>query len=145
MKKYKKILIAIDDSDTSLKAVETGINLATQINAECAIAFVIDIAKTQNDTYSEELPHDRLSKLVSKATDTYNVIADRFPEFPFERFTPEKKPSEGIIEIAEKWNADLIVMGTQGKSGIKRLFIGSTAENTLRLSKIPILVVPNKD
>jgi len=112
MEIYKKILIAIDDSKVSLKAAEMGIQLSTQLGAECAIVFVIDATKTHGDVYSEELPHDRLAKL-------------------------------GIVNTAEEWQADLIVMGTSGKSGIKRIFLGSTAENTIRLSKTPLLIVPN--
>jgi len=143
MEIYKKILIAIDDSKVSLKAAEMGIQLSTQLGAECAIVFVIDATKTHGDVYSEELPHDRLAKLTKKAADTYAAIDSKFPDYPFERFTPEAKPSEGIVNTAEEWQADLIVMGTSGKSGIKRIFLGSTAENTIRLSKTPLLIVPN--
>lgn len=50
-------------------------------------------------------------------------------------------PAEEILEYAEKSDIDLIVMGTQGLTGIKRFLIGSVAENVLRHSKVPVMVV----
>lgn len=50
--------------------------------------------------------------------------------------------SESIAEIAEQYKADLIVMGTTGASGIKKLFFGSNASNTIQNSKVPVIAVP---
>jgi nucleotide-binding universal stress UspA family protein len=50
-------------------------------------------------------------------------------------------PAEKILEYAEESNIDLIVMGTQGLTGIKRFLIGSVAENVLRHSKVPVMIV----
>lgn len=144
MKPYKKILIAIDDSDSSIITAEHGLNLCSQLGASCAIVFVIDTTKIREGVYSEILPKDQTLKLKKKANDTLNIIATQFPEHIFVRFTPENTPSKGIITTAEDWAADLIVIGTLGKTGLKRIFLGSTAENTIRLSPIPILVVPSK-
>jgi nucleotide-binding universal stress UspA family protein len=139
---YKRILIAIDNSNASKKAVEHGLNLSTQLNASCAIAYVLDTTEISENVYAEVIPLDQLAKLKKKANDTFKLIETKFPEHTFERFMPEAKPSQGIIKIADDWEADLIVMGTSGKSGLKRLLLGSTAENTLRLSSVPMLVVP---
>ena len=157
---YKRILIAIDDSNTSKRAAEHGLKLSTQLGASCAIVFVVDTTVISENVYAEIMPLDQLAgvpldqlagpsldqiaELKKNANDTLNAIATKFPEHAFERFMPEEKPSQGIIRIAEDWEADLIVMGTLGKSGLKRLILGSTAENTIRLSSVPILVVPPK-
>jgi nucleotide-binding universal stress UspA family protein len=142
MMTYNRILIAIDDSNTSIRAAKHGLKLSSKLGASCAIVFVIDTAVISEDVFAEEISLDQLTKLKKKANDTLNLIATKFPEYTFERFMPEGKPSQGIIKIAEDWEADLIVMGTMGKSGLKRIFMGSTAENTLRHSSVPILVVP---
>jgi len=144
MMPYKRILIAIDDSNTSKRAAEHGLNLSSQLGASCAIVFVLDTAEISENVYAEVIPLDQVAKLKKKANDTLNSITTKFPEHTFERFMPEEKPSLGIIRIAEDWEADLIVMGTLAKSGLKRLILGSTAENTIRLSSVPILVVPPK-
>lgn len=51
------------------------------------------------------------------------------------------RPAEEIIDYAEKNDIDLIVMGTLGLTGVKRFLIGSVAENVVRHSKVPVLVV----
>lgn len=141
---YHKVLIAIDTSDRSIKAAEQGVNLAIQLGASVAIVIAIDTAKINKDSESGSLPQDEIARLNKKAHQTIDAIAKNFPDQAFERFIPEGKPSKEIVKIAEDWGADLIVMGTQGKSGIKRLLLGSTAENTLRHSNIPILITPSK-
>ena len=141
---YKKVLIAIDSSETSLKAAEHGLNLSSQLEATSAFVFVIDTEKARGNLEAGILPQDELGKLKREANATFKRIATKFPEHTYDSFMPEDKPSRGIVKIAEDWGADLIVMGTQGKSGLKRLILGSTAENIIRLSPVPILVVPSK-
>ncbi len=141
---YQKVLISIDNSDFSLKVAEQGVELSTQLGAELAIAYIVDTSKVNQDSESGVTLQDQISKLKNEANATIDSITKEFPNSSFQKYTPEGKPSKEIVNIAEDWNADLIVMGTQGKTGLKRLFMGSTAENTLRLSKIPILIVPSK-
>jgi nucleotide-binding universal stress UspA family protein len=144
MAHYQRILIAVDDSDTSKIAAKHGLSLSSGLSASCAIVYVIDTDKVRDAAYAEVLPADLLVKLRNKARDTLDSISKEFPEHSFERFMPKDKPSHGIIKVAKDWQADLIVIGTLGKSGLKRVFLGSTAENTIRLSSIPILVIPAK-
>ena len=141
---YQKVLIAVDDSEHSMKVAEHGINLSSQLSASIAIVFVIDPAKVNKDAESGRLPQEQIAKLKMEADKIINGITKQFNECKFERFLPEGKPSEEIVTIASDWGADLIIMGTLGKTGIKRLLLGSTAENTLRLSHTPILIVPAK-
>jgi len=54
-------------------------------------------------------------------------------------------PSEKIIEVAEKEHCKIIVLGTHGRSGLRKLILGSTAERVIRHSKIPVLVVRGHD
>jgi nucleotide-binding universal stress UspA family protein len=57
-------------------------------------------------------------------------------------FTPTGIPEEEIINIARQWEADLIVMGTHGRSAIGRILSGSTAEYVIRHATIPVLITP---
>ena len=141
---YQKVLISIDNSEASSKVAEHGVKLSTQLGAHIAIVLAIDTAKVNKDSESGSLPQDQINKLKKEAKIKVDQIIQQFPECTFEIFTPEGKPSKEIINIATNWEADLIVMGTQGKTGLKRLLMGSTAENTLRLSNKPILIVPSK-
>ena len=49
-------------------------------------------------------------------------------------------PAEAVLEHAEAWNADLVVMGAVGRRGLSRLFLGDTASTTLSRSGIPLLI-----
>ena len=139
---YKKVLIATDNSEPSMKAAETGFQLASQLNAETAMVFVIDTAKTRGDADAGILPQDQVAKLRIEAEKWFDSLITQGQVF--ERFILEDKPSQGVMNTAQEWGADLIVVGTKGKTGIKRLLLGSTAENVIRQSTIPILVVPVK-
>ena len=50
-------------------------------------------------------------------------------------------PAEKIIEEAEKWGADLIVMGSRGLGGFSRLLLGSVSDAVIRYSKVPVVIV----
>jgi nucleotide-binding universal stress UspA family protein len=60
------------------------------------------------------------------------------------KFIPEGLPTKDIIKTAEIWEADLIVMGTHGRTGLMHLLVGSVAEHIIRHSKIPVMVIPSK-
>lgn len=60
------------------------------------------------------------------------------------RFTPEGFPKIEIINTAKEWGADLIVMGTHGRTGLLHLLMGSVAEYVIKHSAIPVMVVPLK-
>jgi nucleotide-binding universal stress UspA family protein len=49
--------------------------------------------------------------------------------------------AEAILRDARKWGADLIVMGTHGRRGLRRVVLGSDAEQVVRMSKVPVLLV----
>ena len=141
---YQKVLIAVDGSDDSMIVAEHGVNLSTQLDASIAVVLVVDTAKVDNEGKSGRLPQEQIAKLKIEAEEIVDGITKQINVNKFEQFLPEGKPSKGIVSIANEWGADLIIMGTRGKTGIKRLILGSTAENTIRLSSIPILIVPSK-
>ncbi|MGH2461251.1 MAG: universal stress protein [Chloroflexota bacterium] len=57
------------------------------------------------------------------------------------RWTARRRISEKIVEDARRWPADLIVLGTHGRHGIERLFLGSVAEGVARTAPVPVLLV----
>lgn len=58
------------------------------------------------------------------------------------KFLREGTPWKEIVESAREWPADLIVVGTHGRSGLTRLLFGSTAEGVVRHARSPVVVVP---
>jgi len=138
---YHKILIAVDSSSFSYAAAREGFDLARQLSAEVALVFVVNKARVIHNADSGILPEEAMKLLHREAENTLHEVASW--HLDVKTFMPEAIPSEGIIQTAEDWGADLIVMGTHGRTGLKHLLLGSVAEHVIRHSKIPSLIVPS--
>ena len=68
--------------------------------------------------------------------------AKKIESVPFEIVTKEGKPYQEVIEFAKENGADLIVIGTHGRTGIKHTFFGSVAEMITRHSAVPVFIIP---
>lgn len=141
--KFKKVLIAIDDSALSAKAARTGFELAHMIQAFVALVYVVDPAKEVVNADLGITPQESETVLVREAERTidnfikmYNGVQDIL------RFTPHGIPEEEILKIAREWKADMIVMGTHGRSAIGRMLSGSKAEYVVRHATVPVLLTP---
>lgn len=145
---FKKILIAVDNSICAEKAAKTGYEMAAKFEAKVALVNIIEpasapitpeytLAPVFLEAYdnSEENSHLLLKEIEKKHSNgiatTYLSIIDT--------------ASHGIIQQAEEWSADLIVIGTHGRGGLYHFLIGSVAEHVARKSACPVLIVPNKD
>ena len=135
----KLILCPVDLSPASRPALRAASMLADRFGARISILYVDDPLLVRARLRYDEEELDRraraeLQRFVERATDgqgrraTIEVAAG--------------EPAQEILKAAERQRADLIVMGTQGRRGPKKLFFGSTAEAVLRRSRIPVLAVP---
>lgn len=145
---FKKILIAVDNSTCAEKAAKAGYEMASKFNAEIALLNIIEpmptsvgadftLAPVFLEMYdnSEENSHVLLKEMEKKYG---NGIATTY-------LSTMDTASHGIIQQAEQWNAELIVIGTHGRTGINHLLMGSVAESVARKSSCPVLIVPNKE
>ena len=143
---YNNILIAIDDSDCSMNAVKNGIELAQKLSANVMLLSIVDVTNLIDsasvgaiiDKDVEEIYEEQATKLIER-------VMKKYPYSKTTAISEEGIAKEAIISIADKHKADLIVMGTHGRTGLKHLFIGSVAEHVIRHSKIPVLVIPSAD
>ncbi|RZK42962.1 MAG: universal stress protein [Pedobacter sp.] len=144
---FKKILIAVDNSISAEKAAKVGYEMAAKFEAEVALINIIeptpatvnpDFAMTPlfletidaNEENSLLLLKEIANKHGNGITTTYLSIVDT--------------ATHGITQQAEEWGANLIVVGTHGRTGLYHFFMGSVAEHVARKSPCPVLVVPNK-
>lgn len=141
---YNKILIAVDSSEYAMKAAKKGLELAHQLNAKAALLFVVDKSKAMGNVDAGILPAEALMVLKKGAEQTLDELAEMYNDKELMKFMPEGHPTEDITKTAETWEADLIVMGTHGRTGLKHLLMGSIAEHIVRHSKIPVMIVPSK-
>ena len=137
----EKILVAVDGSPFSELAVDQAISLGGICNSEIFLISVVDL-------YPEQMAV--APALVEKMSEEVRQYLDKAKEKVDETGISCEtivrmggKPHEFIIQEAKEKGADLIVMGTLGKSGIKRVLMGSVAQNVIGQAPCPVLVVPN--
>jgi len=143
---FKRIIVPIDFSDCSRKALEYATATARAHNSKLTIlhvyegSFVEPYVKAAN---SEE-EADEIMKEIERVNET------KYDEFlktvdlsgvEYEKLLKKGIPETDIVEIAMEQQANLIVMGTHGRSGIKHILIGSTAEEVVRAVHCDIIIV----
>lgn len=139
----KKIVIAIDNGPTSEKVALNGFELGKQLNAELAIVSVVD---TSNLMTEGSVTPGELAKIIKNDYKiNHQILIEKvFKEFKVWAFVEEGKPFEAILKVSKEWDADLIVIGTHGRTGITHLLMGSVAEKVVRHSTKPVLIIPTK-
>ncbi|MEN6585279.1 MAG: universal stress protein [Sulfuricella sp.] len=147
---YKRILVAIDGSDTSNRAFQEAISLARNQQATLLIVNVMEGYSINSDT---EFPSP---EEVENAQETYLLgMLERARKSALDEGVAAESQlvkieslglriADAIIQEAAKWSADLIVAGTHGRSGLSHLLVGSVAEGILRVSPVPILLIRSK-
>jgi nucleotide-binding universal stress UspA family protein len=143
MHTFKKILLPFDGSATSNRALDMALKLANGSPVKVRIIHSIDeLAYISGYEYSadyfsiaREYGQKILDEALNKAK-TAGVDADvKLIDLPAQRL------GETVATEAREWGADLIVVGTHGRKGIGRVFLGSGAEQIIRLAPVPILVI----
>ena len=143
MRRIEKILVPVDFSEHSARALEMAIDLAKAFGAGIQLLHCYQIQPLGISPYGIALPEgfDRevrqaaelrveewRGKVLQEGIEVEVHLSSRFPSLE-------------ISETASEIGADLIVMGTRGLSGIKHVLLGSVAERTLRLARCPVLTV----
>jgi nucleotide-binding universal stress UspA family protein len=137
---FCRILTALDDSAIAAHAVEVGTELATALKAQAALVYVVDpgLALHQDSGIPAS---EWLATLRREGQAFLATAGQRTGRPPAWQFLREGKPADEILAAAREWEADLIVIGTHGRSGISRLILGSTAESVVRYAACPVLVI----
>jgi len=162
-KRFSKILIAIDGSEQSLDAVDYAIDIAQKDDTELYALYVVSSPTLYH--ISSEMPEDQIPKEVRKIMQNakqesqpwFNKISEKIAsstaaavkensKIPTIHLKTEVTISPisvvgTIVEYVERKNIDLIVMGTRGRSGFKRLLLGSTTSGVVTYAHCPVLIV----
>lgn len=141
MKKIRKILIPVDFTLHSDRAVDLAATIAGPFNARVFLLHVIE-----NFTYSVTdtiMVVDHYRALREIADPLMDVIGKKLSRrgLKVQSMILRGNPALEIINKTKKLGPDLIVMGTRGRTGIKHVLMGSVAEKVVRLSPCPVLTV----
>jgi nucleotide-binding universal stress UspA family protein len=139
---FQKIVLATDGSEYSANVVKYAIELAKISEAKIYAIYVVDtgvFTSIPMDVAWTNM-YELLKQEGNVATNQVESEA-MAANIEVESITVEGHPAEEIIKLAEDKSADIIVMGTLGKSGLDRFLLGSVAEKVSRTSKIPVMIV----
>lgn len=135
-----KILIAIDNNPSSEMVALSGLQLAKQYNAEIALVSIPASDESDDDAPTQRERDDMMEHNLNASQ--LNVIKKVFKSFPVKTFVSKGVPYKVIIDTAESWGADIIVMGTHGRKGLPHLLLGSVAEDVIQHSKKSLVIIP---
>lgn len=140
---FKKILIATDGSEHAEKAAAYGIDIAKATGAEVSALYVVS-TEHAGTTRSVMGWTDAFEEYLANKGGVATGYVEKLGNEAGVKVEPvylKGVPAEKILEYAEESNIDLIVMGTQGLTGVQRFLLGSVAENVLRHSKVPVMII----
>lgn len=139
----RRLLIPIDFSAGSLRALDFADSLARRFNAAITLVHVIDplhapgrFDATRLRSLRAEALEDAKAKMVELAA------LHSAPPKPMKYHVIDGIIHDAIVKFASESKTDWIVMGSKGQTGVKRLLAGSVAENVVRHARCPVLVVP---
>jgi nucleotide-binding universal stress UspA family protein len=147
---FKRILVAVDASQTGELALQTAIGLAAESQAQLRIVHAVDIADINlgaefPDQFNVTETFIKNGQDILRGAETTAAAAGLAVETNLIKIeTLDQRIPEAIAHEAEAWPADLIVIGTHGRRGIGRLFLGSVAEGVARVATKPVLLVRGK-
>ncbi|HOX38580.1 MAG TPA: universal stress protein [Candidatus Brocadiia bacterium] len=144
----KKILVPVDFSRFSEHALDYAVALAQDFGAQLFLLKVV--APVSMPQYLEELASSH-SEIIGQEADNsvakLSELAERCRSYgvQVEAELARGEVSETIARTAAKLGADMIVMGTHGRTGLRHVLLGSVAEKTLRIAECPVLTVKIKE
>ena len=139
----EKIVVAVDFSEHSDRALDVAVEFAKQFGAELHLVHALDVQIPVMTPYEVAIPtafieearkaaSSKLDTLVQKAATEGVAATSHLSEVP---------AASAIVDLAEKLEANLIAMGTRGHTGLKHVLLGSVAERTLRHARCSVLTV----
>lgn len=143
---YKRILVPVDGSSVSNQALQEALRIAKDQQATIRLVHVVDetiidgdIDGIQNYAALCDALKEGGTRLLAKVAKTAQQAGVEVETVLLE--TLGERVAHAISEEAKSCQADLIVMGTHGRHGLDRLFMGSVAEGAARLAPVPLLLV----
>src|SRR6185503_10139139 len=138
-----KVLVAYDFSDASTEALEQGRTEAKTTGGTLAVCHVMPILYDAEPFFSQFRNGAMLDVSAAEA-DVRRAVDDKVHSVlaghPAEIFVEQGAPYAEIIRRGEAWGADLVVVGSHGRSGIERALLGSVAERVVRHAHVSVLV-----
>jgi nucleotide-binding universal stress UspA family protein len=144
---FKRILVPVDGSETSLLALQTAVGLARDNGGQLRVVHVMD--RTAYLTGYDPSGGAAGALYEALRSSARQVLAEaqsaaQAGGVPVDSAMLDElgtRLGDAVAGAAKEWNADLVVVGTHGRSGPSRLLLGSGAEQIIRMAPVPVLVI----
>jgi universal stress protein A len=137
----RHILVPVDFSDDSQAVVDRAVELARVSRASLTLYHVHEPARAPSGEYDASVDRLELARLEAEEEQLRKWAVSLRPRVDAGFLMQSGSPWECIVHQAATSSADLIVMGTHGRSGVKRLFLGSVAERVVQHAPCSVMVV----
>ena len=139
----QRFLVPVDFSEYAHRALEYAISLAGKLEAHLTLLHVIQSLPMGGVDMGVTLPYTYIHDLEAEITSALQADLEQITAAGLEGefAVAHGVPFQEIIETARLQQADLIVMGTHGRTGLQHVLLGSVAEKVVRLAPCPVLVV----
>lgn len=144
---YKKILVAVDGSHTSKQAVQEAVKMASLTSGTVHAVFIVDTSPlfSYAGYFDPVVLTDALRADGRIALEDVQVVCKQSGVACETELVETEQLNDDVAQAlqrcAEKTGAELVVLGTHGRRGVKRLVLGSVAERFVRMSQCPVLLV----
>lgn len=145
---FKRIYIAIDESDLSERVLDEGIGLMKSFNASARVTNVADF--TQFNLGIDVIGIEGLQEgVVNMSKELLDKTCDRFKRHNITNYTTDSLSNVGgsvadtILQDAKEWGADMIVLGVHNLNFFTKLFTGSVIDGIVNNCSIPIMLIPS--
>lgn len=152
-KKLSNILVPLDGSPTSMEAADYAIMLSTLHHTQIVLLHVVNVAEYYSSLQFFEIKQssdstELIEQAKTEANKWFDIIKKKIEEDILEKqmkietaIIVSTATVDSILDYADEKDIDLIVVGTRGRSGIKKLLLGSTASGIVTYASCPVIVV----
>ncbi len=146
---FNKILVAVDGSRTSLKALEKAIELKRSTGGKAEILLLcvykhhslFEASLAVERPEAMQIPDQALSEYARSVIEHARAFAAERDEQGLRGFIKNGRPAKAIIEFSQEQGADLIVAGNMGNHSRDGILLGSVAHRVASMAKCPVLIV----
>jgi len=149
---FSRVLLTTDGSENADDAIPNAASIAASYGASVDVLYVVDLYAAGGPFNVGGLDGEFVDRLRERGRGAVEGVAgaveDAAPDVPVrtavERTTSHRGAAAGIVEYVEENGIDLVVMGSQGRSNLKRQLLGSVASTVLRTVDVPVLVAQRR-
>lgn len=139
----KRILVPTDFSQQAENALKIAAQIAKKNNYEIHLLHMLEIPSQMNDAITGATAIPEIMLFIQKAKETLRYTKEKpfLKDLKIIESIKIEKASQGILSYSKEHNIDLIIMGSNGTSGIEEIILGSNTDKVVRLSPTPIMII----